>query len=213
MASATRRREREPPVSGTITIVSGLPRSGTSVAMQMLGAGGVPILADDRRAADPDNPRGYYEFEPVLRLRSDRSWLELAVGKAVKIVHMLLMELPTDYDYRVILMRRDLAEVIRSQRIMLERSGRPLPPLEPARLAQVYENQLATVRRWLDERPAFRVLEVPYRELIADPATHASRIADFLDRRLDASAMIAAVDPTLYRNRGAPPSGASAGPS
>ena len=98
-----------------ITVVSGLPRSGTSMMMQMLAAGGISPMTDEVRAADSDNPRGYYELEKVKHLRQDHTWLKDAVGKAVKIVHLLLMELPADRDYRVILMQRDLEEVLRSQ--------------------------------------------------------------------------------------------------
>lgn len=186
-----------------VTIVSGLPRSGTSVAMQMLAAGGIPALSDQLRVADADNPRGYYEYEPVLRLRTDKSWLEGARGKVVKIVHLLLMELPEGFDYRVVFMQRDLSEVIRSQKVMLERGGRPLPPLPPEKLAQIYTNQLATVRRWLAERSAFRVLDMPYAGLVADPAKSAAAMNEFLGGTLDVTAMAAAVDPSLYRNRAA----------
>src|SRR2546428_1479705 len=106
-----------------ITIVSGLPRSGTSMMMRMLDAGGLPVLVDNIRKADDDNPYGYYEFEPVKRLSSDSSWLREARGKAFKMVYALLYELPKDYDYRVIVMQRKMDEIIASQRAMLCRQG------------------------------------------------------------------------------------------
>src|SRR5947208_15012411 len=109
----------------SITIVTGLPRSGTSVMMQMLSAGGLPPLTDGLRQPDEDNPRGYFEFEPVKQIRRDTAWLQLAVGKAVKMVHLLLPELPLDQNhrYRVIMMRRDLSDVLASQNKMLMIKG------------------------------------------------------------------------------------------
>ena len=109
-----------------ITVVTGLPRSGTSLMMQMLAAGGIPPLTDYQRKPDESNPRGYFEFEPVKRLRADRSWLDQAHGRAIKVIHLLLRELPTDgiYNYRVILMKRSIKEVLASQRVMLDRQGK-----------------------------------------------------------------------------------------
>jgi hypothetical protein len=184
-----------------ITIVSGLPRSGTSLAMQMLAAGGIPPMTDHERTPDPDNPRGYFEFERVKQLRTDKAWLDEAVGRAVKIIHMLLTELPDDRDYRVVFMRRDVAEVVRSQRVMLERAGRPGGALTPERLAAIYDQQLGATARWLAERPCFRVLEVPYAGLIAEPNGWVGPLNEFLGGGLDRVAMAAAVDPSLYRNR------------
>jgi LPS sulfotransferase NodH len=184
-----------------ITVVSGLPRSGTSMMMQMLAAGGISPMTDEVRAADSDNPRGYYELEKVKHLRQDHTWLKDAVGKAVKIVHLLLMELPADRDYRVILMQRDLEEVLRSQATMLERSVRSGAAMEPERLTQVYANQLTNVRRWLAERSCFKVLEVNYREVLAEPAAVLARVNHFLGGGLDLEAMQCAIDPALYRNR------------
>src|ERR1022692_2693155 len=94
-----------------VTVVSGIPRSGTSLMMQMLAAGGMPVLAGELRAPDEDNPRGYFEFEPVKRTKRDPAWLREAPGKAVKVVYLLLRDLPAGYDYRVIVMRRDLNDV------------------------------------------------------------------------------------------------------
>lgn len=184
-----------------IVVVTGLPRSGTSLAMQMLAAGGVPPMTDDERRPDDDNPRGYYEFERVKQLRTDKAWLGAARGRAVKVIHMLLTELPDDRPYSVLFMRRDIGEVVRSQAVMLERSGRSGAAMPPDRLASVYEQQLAGVDRWLAARPCFRVLDVPYAELISDPRPWPARIGQLVGRELDAEAMVAAVDPTLYRNR------------
>jgi hypothetical protein len=184
-----------------VTVVSGLPRSGTSLAMQLVAAGGIPPLTDHQRAPDADNPRGYFEFEAVKQLRSDRSWFADARGRSVKIIHMLLTELPDDVPCRVLFMRRDIGEVVRSQRVMLERSGKPGGALTSERLGAVYESQLAGVARWLAGRPAFRVLDVPYAGLIADPVPLIAGIDAFLGGGLDTDAMAGAVDPSLYRNR------------
>ena len=187
-----------------ITIVSGLPRSGTSLMMQMLYAGGLPALTDRIRAADSDNPRGYFEFEQVKQIKKDRAWLADARGRVVKMVHLLLQDLPLDRQYRVIMMRRDLHEVIASQTKMLQRSGKSGANLSAEQLIKVYESQLAAVMSWLRERPDhFRVFELHYADLIADPHGQSLRVAKFLESGLDVRAMAAAVDPELYRNRGA----------
>jgi hypothetical protein len=184
-------------------VVSGLPRSGTSLMMQMLSAGGMPVLTDDQRSPDPDNPRGYLELERVKQLKSDTSWLASAGGHAVKIIHLLLQDLPPTHQYDVLFMERDIGEVLRSQSSMLARSGRTGAPLPPERLAAVYRAQLATVRQWLAERACFRVHPVRYAELVANPAESVHAIRNFLrgGAALDAAPMISAVDPSLYRNR------------
>ncbi|MFM7809505.1 MAG: sulfotransferase [Planctomycetota bacterium] len=185
-----------------VIVVSGLPRSGTSMAMQMLKAGGVPVLTDAARGADDDNPRGYLELEAVKRLRSDRAWLDRAGGHAVKIIHMLLVDLPDDRPYRIVFMNRPMTEVIRSQAIMLQRSGRTGAALSPERLAQVFQSQLAQVRQWLAARPNFQVLDVEHAEVMARPLEQARRMQAFLGLPLQVDAMVAAVDPSLHRNRG-----------
>lgn len=186
----------------TVTVVSGLPRSGTSLMMQMLAAGGHPVLADATRGPDHDNPRGYYEFEPVKRTRADAGWVADAAGKAVKVVHLLLPALPEDHTYRVIFMKRDLDEVVRSQAAMLERLGAAGAKMSPAQLRSVYESQYRKTAEWLREREAFRVIDVNYNDLVADPAPVVARVVEFLGGELDAGAMIAAIDPGLYRQRG-----------
>ena len=184
-----------------VTVVSGVPRSGTSLAMQMLQAGGIPALTDGLRALDEDNPRSYLEFERVKHLRTDKAWLADAAGKAVKVIHLLLSELPDDRPYRVVFMERNLSEVVRSQAAMLARSGRAGGGLPPERLVAVYEQQLAAVQAWLAARPAFQVLRVPYRELVAEPDAWVPRVDEFLGGGLDRAAMRAAVEPALHRQR------------
>jgi hypothetical protein len=184
-----------------ITIVSGLPRSGTSLMMQMIHAGGIPALTDKLRQADTDNPRGYFEFEKVKQIKADRTWLDEAQGKVVKMVHLLLMDLPTDRSYRVVVMRRDLAEVIRSQQIMLQHSGKPGAALNSEPLAKIYSQQMERVLKWLGTHSGFSVLQMQYAELIVNPNSQAERINQFLGGHLNVPAMVKVVDPTLYRNR------------
>ncbi len=184
-----------------VIVVSGLPRSGTRLAMQMIHAGGVPAVTDGERTSDEDNPRGYFEFERVKQLRTDKAWLDGAAGKVVKVIHLLLTELPDDRPYRVVFMRRDLREVVKSQSTMLARSGRAGGGLAPERLMAVYEQQLKAVEGWLAARPNFTALDLPYSDLVASPADGAARLNAFLGGRLDEAAMRAAVDPSLHRNR------------
>lgn len=193
----------DPPMP-EIVVVSGLPRSGTSMMMRMLAAGGMPLFTDGARAADADNPLGYFEHGAVKRLREDASWVPRAAGKAVKVVSFLLPALPEGFGYRVILMRRPLEEVIASQRRMLERGGAPAadPEADDARMAALYRRHLAWTEQWLETRPGMRTLAVDYAETLAAPAETTRRAAVFLGRRLDETAMAAAVDPSLRRARG-----------
>jgi hypothetical protein len=188
-------------IDGDIVVVSGLPRSGTSMMMRMICAGGIPALMDQARVPDPDNPHGYFEFEAVKRTREDPSWVSQAPGKVVKLVHLLLPDLPEGRRYRVVLMRRDLDEVLASQQTMLARQGRTGARMPPDALKRVFAAQLDAVTRWMDERPWFSRLEVRYDRVVADPAAEASRVAAFLGVPQAAGAMAAAVDPSLYRNR------------
>ena len=196
-----------PATAAPVTIVSGLPRSGTSLMMQMLAAGGILPLTDARRAADASNPRGYLELEAVKRLKSDRSWLPEARGRAVKIIHLLLPEVaagaPADppLEFRVVMMRRPVAEVVASQRTMLAREGKASAAVPDAQLQKLFADQLTRTERWLETRPEFRVCAVDYPELIADPAGTAARLNAFLGGRLDEAAMARVVDPALYRER------------
>ena len=184
-----------------LTIVSGLPRSGTSLMMQMIHVGGIPALTDEIRKPDEDNPRGYYEFEPVKRTKQDPAWVAGGVGKVVKMVHLLLRDLPAGSRYRVIFARRDLDEVVQSQNIMLERHGKSSGGLPLERMKQMFLAQISEVQNFMNSRPAdFRFIEVNYNELLAAPKPHVSRISAFLDG-LNEAAMLSAIDAKLYRNR------------
>jgi predicted AlkP superfamily phosphohydrolase/phosphomutase/tetratricopeptide (TPR) repeat protein len=182
----------------TIVIVSGLPRSGTSMMMQMLHAGGLPVLDDGQREADEDNLRGYFEYEPVRRMQKDNSFLADAKGKAVKVVAQLLAHLQPEYRYRVVFMERDMDEVLKSQGEMLERQGKHGASLGNDKLAGVYEVQLARSRALLLERN-IPVLYLNYSDCLDRPLDQASRLNDFLGGQLDPKALATAVDPGLRR--------------
>jgi hypothetical protein len=186
-----------------IVVVSGLPRSGTSMMMRMLAAGGVTVLEDGVCTADVSNPNGYFEFEPVKELDKDGdlTWLPGARGKAVKIISLLLTWLPETYDYRVLFMHRDLDEILASQRAMLAKRGEPADGADDARMRQLYTSHLQQTERLLAGRRCFRTLHVQYRDVVTAPAAAAERVATFLDLPLDRAAMATAVDAGLYRNR------------
>lgn len=188
-----------------VVVVSGLPRSGTSMMMKMLVAGGVPPLVDGVRTADIDNPQGYFEFEPVKDLDkrgADLAWLGRAGGTAVKIISFLLTWLPEEANYDVILMQRDLDEVLASQRQMLARRGSDgAAGADDGPTRASFESHLAQLDRFLAARACFRVLRVSYGSAVADPTATAAAVATFLGRRMDVAAMAAAVDRELYRNR------------
>ena len=184
-----------------VTIVSGLPRSGTSLLMQMLAAGGMQVITDGQRTADQHNPRGYFELEAVKHTRTNHSWLVHAEGKAVKVVHLLLLHLPVDREYRVIFMQRDLNEIIASQRAMLQQQGKPTANLPDSKLAEIFGNQLSQVLQWLSQNLNFRVLHLQHRDVIEMPLAAAEQIATFLGGGLDPKRMASAVEPGLYRQR------------
>jgi len=184
-----------------VTIVSGLPRSGTSMMMRMIDAGGIPALTDNLRAADDDNPRGYFEFEPVKRTKEDPSWLALAEGKVVKMVYRLLYDLPADREYRVVFMQRNLAEVIASQNVMLDRQGKSAGPLSDEKLMGLFQVELSKADQWLRAQPNFRLLYVNYNAALQDPQPAVRAVNEFLGGDLDTQAMLRVVEPALYRQR------------
>jgi hypothetical protein len=187
--------------SEPITIVSGLPRSGTSMMMRMLEAAGVPPLTDHVRKPDEDNPLGYYEFEAVKQTKKDASWLQQAAGKTVKMVYRLLYDLPPDHRYRVVFMRRKLEEVIASQDVMLGRRGRRADTLSRDRLRGLFEEQLHEFERWVARQPNFQILDVSYNDVLADPRAAAQAVNQFLGGAFNVEAMAKVVEPLLYRQR------------
>jgi hypothetical protein len=188
-------------ISDVVTIVSGLPRSGTSMMMKMLEAGGLAPVTDNFRTADEDNPKGYYELEKVKELKNDKSWMPEAKGKVVKVISALLQELPTDHEYRVVFMRRNMQEILDSQRQMLVRRGQPESPVPDEKMAAMFEKHLAKIEEWIAAQPNMRALYVRYNDALASPADAARRINEFLGGSLDEAAMVAVVDKQLYRQR------------
>ncbi|MCI0537567.1 MAG: hypothetical protein L0Z50_20325 [Verrucomicrobiales bacterium] len=184
-----------------ITIVSGLPRSGTSMMMRMLEAGGMPVLTDSVRKADEDNPRGYYEFERVKQLKTDSSWLAEAEGMAVKMVYRLLYLLPDSHAYRVVFMSRKLEEVIASQEVMLARHQRQGGPLNPEQLANAFQTELERLHTWLGGQNHIRVLSLTYHDVLSRPERAVAEIDEFLGPGLNRIEMARVAEPALYRQR------------
>lgn len=187
---------------GTITIVSGLPRSGTSMMMQMLDQGGMAIFTDKQRAADESNPKGYYEHDAVKNLAEDKRFLAHVEDKAVKIVANLLEHLPPAYHYKVVFMDRPIEEVMQSQHKMLVRLGKVEADTMPLNLALQFQKMREKAMKWAKARPNVSVLRVPYHAALKNPLKQAERIKTFLDmEHLDTTKMVAVVDRRLHREK------------
>ncbi len=202
MLSAIRQYLQQRRYGEPIIVVSGLPRSGTSMAMKMLDAGGIPLITDEVRVPDEDNPKGYFELESVKSLgeQDDKSWLVEARGKAVKIISHLLRELPDQHAYRVIFMNRHVQEVIRSQNKMLTRRGEELSG-DDQNVTTLFEQHLRLIRSWLRKQQNISVLDLHYSNVVREPLQGAAQIVGFLKTDLDQERMASVVDPSLYRNR------------
>ncbi len=185
-----------------VIVVSGLPRSGTSMMMKMLDATGLPIMTDHQRTADQDNPKGYFEYERVKDLaeETDKSWVRDARGKVLKVISHLLEALPDDNFYRVILMRRDFDEIIASQNKMLVRRAEE-NPIEDAAAKEAYIRHLVDLRFMVRRRPNFEMIEVHFTQALQAPQTFVAEVSAFLGGQLDTAAMTTVIDPDLYRNR------------
>lgn len=185
-----------------IIVVSGLPRSGTSMMMKMLEAGGLPILTDNLREADANNPNGYYEFERVKELpNGDYGWIPEAGGKVVKIVTGLVMHLPSDYKFKVIFMQRAMKEVLSSQKKMLGRLGREDDRVEDEKMKKIYQEHLKQVNAWIAKQPNIEVLYVNYNTMLGSPHESLQKISEFLGGDMNVNVMAAVVDKELYRER------------
>ncbi|MGA3026255.1 MAG: sulfotransferase family protein [Bryobacteraceae bacterium] len=184
-----------------ITVVSGVPRSGTSLMMHMLEAGGIPALTDGVRRPDAHNPHGYFEYEPVKRLAADSSWMRAALGRAVKIIHRLLPHLPRGFEYRVVFMDRPLTEVFHSQREMLAAHGDQAAGQDEARIVRALAEEVRAVKEWLASRPDVSVLSVPYAGVVREPARWSGEVSRFLGGGLNEAAMAVIADPALYHQR------------
>jgi hypothetical protein len=184
-----------------ITAVSGLPRSGTSLMMQMLAAGGLPVLSDGERQADADNPRGYYEWERIKLLPQQPNYMQEAEGKVVKVISQLLFALPSAHDYRIIFMQRPLAEVVASQSEMIRRRGTTGAALPPAALIAGLQAHLNQVNAWLGDKANISIHRVEHHEVLRDPMYVSESIQKFLQSSLDVLAMSRQIDVSLYRQR------------
>jgi len=184
-----------------LTIVSGLPRSGTSMMMRMLEAAGMPVIVDHVRTPDEDNPSGYYEFEPVKHTKEDANWLQGSGGKAVKMVYRLLYDLPKDRFYRVLFMRRNLDEVLASQRVMLERNGPSSDGISDEQMSVIFHKELNAFYDWVANQSHIAMIDVDYNHVQADARRELQRVNEFLGDVLDLEAMVEVVDASLYRNR------------
>ena len=185
-----------------VTVVSGLPRSGTSMMMKMLEAGGIAPLTDKIRTADDDNPKGYFEFERVKKMPDgDTAWVGDAQGKAVKVIAALLEYLPQEYTYKVLFMRRSMDEILASQKQMLIRSEKPTDEISDEKLAKLYSKHLVKVESWVSQQPNILVFDVDYNDLMQNPEPYPTKIRRFLGVEMDTDEMSGVVDPALYRQR------------
>lgn len=184
-----------------IILVSGLPRSGTSMMMQMLEAGGIELIVDYIRKADEDNPRGYYEFEKIKQLEKDSFWMENACGKAIKIISMLLYQLPMNKKYKIIFMTRKMDEVLASQNKMLKRRGQPADSVDDQVMAEKFNKHLRKIFKWLNKQNNMDTIFINYNDVISSPMEQSIKINRFLGDRLKIDKMFNVVDNFLYRQR------------
>lgn len=203
MISALRRTYMRLRFGKPVVIVSGLPRSGTSLIMQMLHAGGLEAVTDEIREADVDNPKGYYELEKVKELDKggDKSWLAEHKGKVIKIISFLLRDLPLDLNYKVVFVLRDIDEIIVSQNKMLARRKEVGSTVSDEEMKKNYDMHLRKVRYLLKHTPNFETLYVNYRDIIENPSEQAEQLSKFFNGKLDINAMSTVVSKDLYRNR------------
>jgi hypothetical protein len=185
-----------------VIIVSGLPRSGTSMMMAMLEAGGIPILTDGERTPDDDNPKGYYEYERVKKLQDgDFDWLPDARGKAVKVISYLLMKLPDTYRYRVIFIHRKLDEILASQRKMLMNRGEDPDKISEDEMKAVLIKHLQLVDEWITNQPNIERIDVDYNRILEEPEEDIQRVTEFLDNSFDSEVFKSVIDHKLHRQR------------
>jgi hypothetical protein len=184
-----------------ITIVSGLPRSGTSLMMQMLAAGGLPVLTDGERQADADNPRGYFEWERIKLLPQQPDCIAEAESKVVKVISQLLFALPAGREYRIIFMQRPLSEVVASQAEMIRRRATTGAVLPPAALIAGLGAHLNQVNAWLKNKASISVHRVEHHDVLRKPLSVSESIQQFLNFPLDVVAMSQQIDTSLYRQR------------
>jgi hypothetical protein len=173
-----------------ITIVSGLPRSGTSMMMQILESGGMEVITDNIRKADEDNPLGYYEYERVKKIKDDTGWLKETRGKAFKMVSQLLYDLPSNENYKVIFMKRKMSEILASQGKMLERMGRSKDGISDEKMGEFFDKHLSKIIDWIEGRKYIDVLYIDYSDFLINPDEHIKTLNRFLDYKLNEEKVI-----------------------
>jgi hypothetical protein len=188
-------------INNSIIVVSGLPRSGTSMMMKMLVEGGIDAVIDNIRTADEDNPKCYFELEKVKQLDKDNSWMGECQGKVIKIISMLLKPLPTAYNYKIIFMRRKMEEILASQRQMLIRRGQPTNTVADDKMAEMFNKHLKDIENLIATRPNMECLYVSYNEVLENPLVNIEKINDFMGGNLNRQSMLEVVDKTLHRQR------------
>ena len=192
---------KKPSYPKPIIVVSGLPRSGTSMMMRILAEGGLPVVTDHFRAADEDNPNGYFELEAVKKMsEGDVAWLAEASGKAVKVISALLEHLPRAFFYKIIFMEREIEEILASQRKMLANRNKELKSND-GEVAQQFQRHLSTLRPWLARQPNMEVMYVSYNALVSNPEPFCRRLIEFTGAALDLDGMLSVPSQELYRNR------------
>lgn len=184
-------------INEQILVVSGLPRSGTSMMMQLIATTGISIVTDEIRSADISNPKGYYEYEPVKKLMQNNSWMPQIKGKCVKIIAQLIPFMQPDLKYKIIFMKRDIDEVLTSQNVMLGKKDAPVNPV----IKDTFQKQLEKVYQWMQSHSQVELLEIDYKDAIEDPEKVAKAVNLFLGGNYDEEKMKTAISPDLYRNR------------
>ncbi len=188
-------------MDNVITIVSGLPRSGTSMMMQILESGGMKVVTDNIRKINEDNPQGYYEYEMVKKIKEDSGWLKETRGKAFKMISQLLYDLPSNENYKVIFMKRKMNEILASQSKMLERMGNSKDSISDEKMGEFFDKHLSKLVDWIEGRKYIDVLYIGYNDLLVNPEEHIKILNRFLNYRLNEEKAVKVIDKSLYRNR------------
>jgi hypothetical protein len=174
--------------------------------MRMLETGGLPVMTDHLRVPDESNPKGYYELERVKQLKEGNGgWIAEGKGKVVKIISALLEHLPSEHQYRVVFMKRNMGEILASQREMLLRRGEPTDRIPDHELAELYQNHLTRVTEWLGQQPNMKVIYLHYNQILENPREPIAQLCQFLQpSTLDPDKMLSVVEASLYRQRAMP---------
>jgi LPS sulfotransferase NodH len=188
-------------IKDAIVVVSGLPRSGTSMMMKMLNAGGIEPVTDNIRTADEDNPKGYYELEKVKQLDKDNSWVGNCQGKVIKVISMLLKPLPAEQHYKIIFMRRKMEEILASQKQMLIRRNQPTNTVPDEKMAEMFNKHLKDIEAFIEKQSNMDCIYISYNDVLENPAANVEKINEFLGGAMNKAAMLEVVDTALHRQR------------